>query len=87
MALSGARLGTAFKTIVKSRMEALGVPAPALIDDQTWDDLAQAIIDEFTAFAEVATVVTVTSVTGVTAGAGVSGPGTGSGVGAPGSIT
>ena len=81
MALSATRLATAIKAAVVSSMERQGVPAPASIDDQMWDEVASAIITEITTNALVSSTVTVTSVSAVTPGPGVSGPGVGTATG------
>ena len=79
--LSNTRLGTAIKDRIKA-LTGIDLTAAEESDMEVlWQDIADEIIKEITTNAVVVTTVAVTSVTAVTPGAGVSGPGAGTGSG------
>lgn len=80
MALSSSRLATALKAKVASKNDQFEA---SIGDSMDWlfDAIAEAVVEEILAYAQVTSTVTVVSVSGVTTGPGVSGPGTGSATG------
>lgn len=80
MALSSARCAAALKAKVAAKNPAF---LPGVGDAMDWlfEAIAEAVVEEVVAYAEVASTVSVLSVSGVTTGPGVSGPGTGTATG------
>lgn len=73
---------TVLATAIVNKIKARNADADIALLTPYWEDIADAIIEHIKTNAVVNSMVAVTSVSGVTTGPGVSGPGTGTALGA-----